>query len=110
MHIRCGMVSDDDLVEIILETIKSSRTPNPDFRKFLDQTPVRKGKWGFHVAPLFNKPYTSLPARKIFLSEYEIKLLLKDGKIREWPHPTQQASKLAHKGRVLFHKSARRDE
>ena len=74
------MVSDDDLVEIILETIKSSRTPNPDFRKSLEQTPVRKGKWGFHVTPLFNKPYTSLPARKLFLSEYEIKLLLKDGR------------------------------
>lgn len=74
------MISEDDIVEIVLDAIKSSDTIVKDFRKRIEQTDTRKGRWGFYASQTFNKPYTSLPAKKIFLSEYEIKQILRDGR------------------------------
>ena len=98
------MVTEEDVAEIVLETLKTvlkeeSASPpilkeespkggecfasfaSPpisrprNFRKQIDEQVPRTGKWGFHVRELYNAPYTSLPAKRIFLSEYEIKLI-----------------------------------
>lgn len=74
------MVSPDDIVEIVLEALKRDTPGKENFRKELEKESGKKGRWGFHVKEPYLKPYTSLPARKIFLSEYEIKQMLKDGK------------------------------
>lgn len=74
------MVSPDDVVEIILDALKKNSPGKENFRKQLEKESNRKGRWGLTMREPYNKPYTSLPAKKIFLSEYEIKQMLKDGK------------------------------
>ena len=74
------MVSTDDIVEIVLDALKNPQSAPANFRKQLEQPSARKGKWGFYAGKPFNTPYTSLPAKRLFLSEYDIKLMLKGGK------------------------------
>lgn len=74
------MVSPDDIVEIVLDALKKNHPGKENFRKELEKESDKKGRWGFYLKETYNKPYTSLPAKKIFLSEYEIKQMLKDGK------------------------------
>ncbi len=66
------MVSEEDLVEIVLGALKSA-SGRVDFRKQINQPPARSGKWGFYVRQPYNPSYTSLPAKRIFLSERDIK-------------------------------------
>ena len=69
------MISPDDIAEIVLEAVKECSTQA--LRRVSE--PERKGKWGFHVREPYNKPYTSFAAKRIFLSEYEVKRLLSGG-------------------------------
>lgn len=71
------MVSPNDIVEFVLDVIREQKSGEKDFRKQLENPPTKKGRWGTVASQPFNKPYTSLPAKKIFLSEYEVKQLLK---------------------------------
>ena len=75
------MISQDDLVEFIHETLKDSPGNEKNFRKKINEDPAKKGTWGFTLKKPYNKPYTSLPANKIFLSEYDLKQLLGADKI-----------------------------
>ena len=80
---NAASVSAEDLVDLLWDALKK----NP---------PGRNGKWGRLAAAPFNRPYTSLRAKRspeatvrrggrIFLSEYEIKKLLQTGEILKIP-------------------------
>ena len=69
------MISPGDIVDAVWDVLKENR----DFRKILEQEPERKGKWGEIVRRPFNRPYTSLPAKRIFLTEHDIRKLLSPG-------------------------------
>ena len=84
------MTLEDDVVDIVFDALKErggGRAPFPaagprpvtNFRARIDQDPPRTGKWGFYVRERYNRPFTSLPAKRIFLSEYDIKQSLKGG-------------------------------
>ncbi len=73
------MISADDIADIILGALREGRTGPLNYRKALSKAPERQGLWGFHAAQAFNKSYTSLPAKRIFLSEYDVKKLMKPG-------------------------------
>lgn len=79
------MVTRDDIVELVLEALKGTGRVSTDFRPQINRDVAKDGKWGFYVRESFNRPYTSLPARKIFLSEHEVKKLLKDSKVLRIP-------------------------
>lgn len=73
------MLSEDDLAEIVYDALKSSDSRTGNLRAAMNEPPARKGKWGFHAREPYNRPYTSLPVRRIFLSEYDIKQRLAPG-------------------------------
>ncbi len=71
------MISADDVADIVLQTLRENRPGSKNFRESLSEVSKREGRWGFYAAKPFNKSYTSLPAKRIFLSEYDIKKLLR---------------------------------
>lgn len=73
------MFSEDDLADIVYDALKDAAPRAAGLRSAIGDPQIRKGKWGFHVREPVNRPYTSLPARRVFLSEYDIKLRLKPG-------------------------------
>ena len=90
------MTLEDEVADIVFDALKEgghdcimspakSARAVANFRARIDQDPPRAGKWGFHVQERYNRPFTSLPARRIFLSEYDIKKSLEDGKTLRIP-------------------------
>lgn len=73
-------MTPEEIAEIVLEFLPRPDAGPKNFRKQLEKIESRKGKWGFHLDRPFSRPYTSLPAKKIFLSEFDIKQLLRNGK------------------------------
>lgn len=73
------MVSADDIVDIVLQALKEEPPAPRNFRKILELEPKKQGKWGGFSRGDYNRPYTSLPAKKIFLSDYDIRKLFKPG-------------------------------
>ncbi len=70
------MIAIDDIAEVILEALRSNEKAAVNYREALSRESRRDGKWGFQAAIPFNKSYTSLPAKRIFLSERDVKKLL----------------------------------
>lgn len=68
----------DDLVEILYDGLSASSTTAKDFKAAPE--PERQGKWGFHVGTPYNRPFTTLRAGRLFLSEHDIRRMLKDGR------------------------------
>jgi hypothetical protein len=87
------VLSEDDLVDILSEALARRKHPH-DWRAGSDccedcagrkenPAPKRTGKWGFHVRNPFNAPWTSLPIKRPFLSEYTVKQMVKRENSRE---------------------------
>ncbi len=73
------MISADDIADVVLDVLKRGDAGTVNYRNALSKTPERHGRWGFHAAVPFNKSYTSLQAKRIFLAEYDVKKLMKPG-------------------------------
>ncbi len=72
-------VSISDIADVILQVLREEGKGPGNYRDYLSQAPKRDGRWGFHASQTFNRSYTSMPAKRIFLSEYDIKKLMKPG-------------------------------
>lgn len=75
------MISLDDIAGIVLEQCRSKPAESVE-RRLESLRAERKGKWGELAGRPYNRPYTALSAKRIFLSEYEIRRLLGDGSKR----------------------------
>lgn len=73
------MISQEDVAEILLDALKEQPEIPKEPVRIPEREAERKGKWGFHVREPVNRPYQSLAAKRVFLSEYEIKSILKNG-------------------------------
>ncbi|OGR80764.1 MAG: hypothetical protein A3I11_07805 [Elusimicrobia bacterium RIFCSPLOWO2_02_FULL_39_32] len=72
------MIDLEEIAEVVWETLKSFENQK-DPRRLLVEDPRMKGKWGFHIRIPSNPSFTSLPLKRIFFSEYQIKKLLQEG-------------------------------
>ena len=79
------MISEEDVAQIVYDAMKGSRESRKDFRKEIERQAQRQGKWGVPLKKPFNLAYTSLPAKKIFLSEHDIKQRLGKEKVLKVP-------------------------
>lgn len=83
------MLSDDDLIDIIAETLARRESPadwrsarresggsRPAWKAEAAEPPDRAGQWGFHARRVFNAPWTSLPMKRPFLSEYMVRQMV----------------------------------
>lgn len=67
----------EEILEVVWESLQGLEgQKNPE--KLLMEDPRKAGKWGFHVRAPSNPIFTSLPLKRNFFSEYQIKKLLKD--------------------------------
>ena len=80
------MVSSEDIVEIALAALKEggqtplASDPNKENKsgegpacQNVRRDPERKGKWGLILRQSYNKPYTSLPPGRVFITEHDAK-------------------------------------
>lgn len=72
-------VSVSDIADIVLQVLRDEGKGIRNYREYLSQPPQRDGLWGFHASQTFSRSYTSMPAKRLFLSEYDIKKLMKPG-------------------------------
>ena len=76
------MVTAEDIAELIWEALGRAERPPawapPPARS--DESEVPKGKWGFLANAPYNRPYTSLRSKRVFLSEHEVRRRLADGR------------------------------
>jgi hypothetical protein len=77
-------LSDDDLVDLIVESLAHKRPP-ADWRSAGRQTAAERsaGKWGFHVRNPVNPSWTSLPMRRPFVSEHMARQLAEKEKAQK---------------------------
>ncbi|HRY29286.1 MAG TPA: hypothetical protein P5079_04525 [Elusimicrobiota bacterium] len=63
------MLTEDDLIDIIADALARRLGP-AEWRDGRSVSPSRQGKWGFHVQKPFNRPWTALPMKRPFITEY----------------------------------------
>ena len=68
-------MTEEDLVDTIYGSLRERGTGAGSERN-PEKDPRRQGKWGPALREPYNAPYTSLPAKRIFLSEFEIKQMI----------------------------------
>jgi hypothetical protein len=69
------MIRDDDIADIIFKSLEREK------RDWRELVAAKEPKFGFYSKePYYIKPYTSLPRGRFFLTEYELKQIIKDGK------------------------------
>ena len=73
-------VSKEDIVDIVASCLKCAVPRESSAKKMIEQKNSRQGKWGFYLRETYNKSFTSLPTKRLFYSEYDIKRILKESK------------------------------
>ena len=81
------MVTDDDIVELLVDTIKGVTTTNADAAVCGSGTDFKSkvcpvAKYGFFLKEKYINSSTSLPKGRIFYTEREIRQMIKGG-VRE---------------------------